>query len=465
MPKRRDRDEWLDERYDSDYDSENDVEYGTVDAPPRGPAPLAPAKAEPAREGERAAADDDAAAPPSHYVRGHERDSECFFPDPRQTPAERAKWDDAVQRVYDGFVAGRYERADEREKPFERNELTRKLTCYACRTWHCDEFHQLFQHCESKARQGRVAEWRVGHMAMARYIALNIVNAKEATQQAVAHATVAPQQRALSRAEHAQAVGASRPGYGNFVNLNTLKGDDFGELAWPPTVLLEDLERAWEPQSRKYVSVLGGNVDLRKALLGEEGTSASPMNDIKPKLHYNMRGFTGLATIQFPETWEGYSTAKQLVLTATREQKLPGRCRCRIMMADDLATHGWLFDRYRLPVGDKTNPFKSYRRMSHAVLLSEKDKEEKEKHDSAYKQLQKQKEEGDALAAKKMQEIDTMRDAHEEQKKKDQEELEARIQKMREEHAMKDAMKELDVRLDAASFLLVGVFVRAWQGH
>ena len=49
--------------------------------------------------------------------------------------------------------------------------------------------------------------------------------------------------------------------------------------------------------------------------------------------------------------------------------------------------------------------------------------------------------------------------------KKDQEELEARIQKMREEHAMKDKMKELEVRLDAASFLLVGVFVRAWQGH
>ena len=50
-------------------------------------------------------------------------------------------------RVYDGFVAGKYERADERENPFERNKATGKLTCYACRTWHCKEFHELFQHC------------------------------------------------------------------------------------------------------------------------------------------------------------------------------------------------------------------------------------------------------------------------------------------------------------------------------
>ena len=398
MGKRNKRDDdSMDDQYYSDYDSDRD------DAVVRDPT--APARM---RE------DDQAKQEPKH--------DPCYYDDQPPVPTCTSSLAAAAQprsrdplfvstngyltkpfpgeknfeekkKMWDAAVAGHLAKFRDpnssfsAEKPVEKSRVAgeEKYVCKICRNAFFKDLASLYQHCDSKSRQGSPGEWLDLHAALAEHIAVDHLGAKVNDQRAVSLLTVAKTQRAQSLAENA--AGTSRAQGFALTKLNEIQGDEHvGEIAWPPTVVLEHIPRFINEQN-KYVSKLGGNNDLRTALgIGE--TVGKEEDHISCKLLYNFRGFTGVGTITFPATYNGYTLAIKFCDDHMKRKykqhmgyaQSMGHAQmaadvsytARLLTGPDLHVNSSFFLNHRLP--RKESPFKSHTRMAHATLYVEHDR-------------------------------------------------------------------------------------------
>ncbi|XRB08550.1 XH domain-containing protein [Pycnococcus provasolii] len=313
------------------------------------------------------------------------------FPGEKNFEEKKKKWDAAVAGHLAKFRDPNS--SFSAEKPLEKSRVAgeEKYVCKICRNAFFKDLASLYQHCDSKSRQGSPGEWLDLHAALAEHIAVDHLGAKVNDQRAVSLLTVAKTQRAQSLAENA--AGTSRAQGFTLTKLNEIQGDEHvGEIAWPPTVVLEHIPRFINEQN-KYVSKLGGNNDLRTALgIGE--AVGKEEDHISCKLLYNFRGFTGVGAITFPPTYNGYTLAikfcddhmkrkyKQRIGYAHSMGYTQGMGHAqmaadvsytaRLLTGPDLHVESSFFLNNRLPM--KESPFKSHTRMAHATLYVEHDR-------------------------------------------------------------------------------------------
>ena len=313
------------------------------------------------------------------------------FPGEKNFEEKKKKWDAAVAGHLAKFRDPNS--SFSAEKPLEKSRVggEEKHVCKICRNAFFKDLTSLYQHCLSKSTQGSPGDWLDLHAALAEHIAVDHLGAKINDQRAVSLLTVAKTQRAQSLAENA--AGTSHAQGFTLTKLNEIQGDEHvGEIAWPPTVVLEHIPRFINEQN-KFVSPLGGNNDLRTALgIGE--AVGKEEDHISCKLLYNFRGFTGVGAITFPPTYNGYTLAikfcddhmkrkyKQRIGYAQSMGYAQGMGHAqmaadvsytaRLLTGPDLHVDSSFFLTNRLP--RKESPFKSHTRMAHATLYVEHDR-------------------------------------------------------------------------------------------
>ena len=108
------------------------------------------------------------------------------FPGEENFEEKKKKWDAAVAGHLAKFRDPNS--SFSAEKPLEKSRVAgeEKYVCKICRNAFFKNMTALYQHCDSKSRQGRLGEWLDLHAALAEHIAVDHLKAARNDQQAVA---------------------------------------------------------------------------------------------------------------------------------------------------------------------------------------------------------------------------------------------------------------------------------------